>query len=108
MRITPRDSYRNRVFIEPLALYLQAQAGTFESVELDVAGRSLRVVFDVNSTSTIAPFTKLRLKLDKTTPTAVRPGTNFRVVRPASAAVVRAAYVIDPSAGTDVEITWDV
>ena len=105
--ITPRDSYRSQVFIEPLALYLQAQAGTFASIELNFASRVLRVAFDAESTSTTAPFTKLRLKLDKTTTTAVRPGTNFRVVQPADAVVVRSAYVIDPRAGADIEITWD-
>ena len=88
VHIVPRDSYRNRVYIEPLALYLQAQAGTFENLELNLVAQSLRV-FDAGSTAPSAPFNKLRLKLSKVAAVGVRPGTNFRVSQPPSAAVVR-------------------
>ena len=39
--ITPRDSFHNRVFLEPLSLYLYAEAGTIDHVEFDLAVSSL-------------------------------------------------------------------
>jgi hypothetical protein len=102
--IVPRDTMRRRVFIEPLALYLVAEAGVFESIQLDMAAMKLTVNFNATEgPGSSAPWSKLRLKLDKTS--ATRPGNNFQVE---GASLVRGAYEVAPAAGksTSAFVTW--
>lgn len=46
VEITPTDSYRQRVFIEPLALYLRARTGTISNVKLHLHSERAVVSLD--------------------------------------------------------------
>jgi hypothetical protein len=76
VRISPRDSFHNRVFLEPLSLYLYAEAGTIDHVDFDLAGKKIAVVFAAAARGN-ATFAKIRLQVDKTSDS--RPGSNFVV-----------------------------
>jgi hypothetical protein len=117
--ITPRDSFHNRVFLEPLSLYLYAESGTIDRVEFDLAGKKLSVVFESLATAntTSWTFNKIRLQVDKTSD--ARPGGNFVVTSSAQLQVagdgggampkVRGAYEVPPSDGggeTTVAVAW--
>ena len=120
--ITPRDSFHNRVFLEPLSVYLYAEAGTIDHVNLDLPGKKLSVVFESQATANVTSWTfqKIRLKVEKTSD--ARPGTDFVVTGPsvgsdlhenraAGAALpsVRGAYEIAPASGggeTTISATW--
>ena len=60
--IEPRDSYRQRVYLEPLGLYLQADSGTFEKVSLKMSEKRIEVTFAAVTEQT---YTTLRLRVDK-------------------------------------------
>lgn len=118
--IHPRDSFHNRVFLEPLSLYLYAEAGTIDHVEFDLAGKKLSVVFESMATANVTSWTfkKIRLQVDKTSD--ARPGSDFVVTNSdisnsdAKAKVtalpfVRGAYEVDPASSggeTTVSVTW--
>ena len=118
--IHPRDSFHNRVFLEPLSLYLYAEAGTIDRVEFDLAGKKLSVVFESMATANITRWTfkKIRLQVDKTSD--ARPGSDFVVTNShnsnnyATAKItalpfVRGAYEVEPASGggeTTVSVTW--
>ena len=98
--LEPRDSYRQRAYLEPLGLYMQADAGLFKSIALDMDARSIEIEFeDANAT-----FTARRLRLNKEGLT--RPGQNFRASRPSSVSVARGAFEI-PVAVTKVVVECD-
>ena len=44
--VTPTDSYRRRVFVEPLGLYIVAQAGTFATLAINIRGQTIGMTFD--------------------------------------------------------------
>ena len=101
--IWPRDAYRQRVYLEPLGLYLQTDTGVFQSVTLDMAHRRIAVVFAPASATPARAQTyrRHRLRVDKLSqPSARRPGANFRVVAsPSGPAVVRrSAFEVAASA----------
>ena len=82
VELIPRDGFGINVFVEPLALYMQAECGTIKSVILPELGSevgaasapmSLRVVF--HATKICA---RLRLRITKTS--ASRPGSDFSVL----------------------------
>ena len=80
--IRPRDAYRQRVYLEPLGVYLQADAGVFASVALDMEARTIRVAFEDPAATPAGTqsYDVLRLRCDKTSrPDAKRPGGNFQV-----------------------------
>ena len=119
VRITPRDSFHNRVFLEPLSLYLYAEAGTIDHVKLDLAGKTLSVVFESQATANVTSWTfqKIRLQVDKTSD--ARPGTDWVVSSPsagtgllevaATLPLVRGAYEVPPTAGggeTTISVSW--
>lgn len=96
--LTPRDAYRRRVFLEPLALYMTTEAGQFASVEIALAKKAIAVTFDA-----AAGFSSYRLCLDKTS--TARPGSKFAV---AAGKLERGCYTIPAiagKAGTAV-VTW--
>lgn len=100
--IRPRDAYRQRVFLEPLGVYLQADAGTFDVVALDLVARTIAVSFSSVSTTPagVQTYDALRLRVDKTVvPPSARPGSNFRVLRPKGAVVRRDAFEVAPPTG---------
>ncbi|EIE25381.1 hypothetical protein COCSUDRAFT_61600 [Coccomyxa subellipsoidea C-169] len=45
IRMTPRDSYHQRIYIQPLGLYLLAEAGEFDSLQIDFGSRTANVSF---------------------------------------------------------------
>jgi hypothetical protein len=71
-QILPRDAYRQRVFLEPVGLWLQADAGIFKSVTLNLAQRTAVVAFAAPSENPAGTqsYSKLRLRVDQTS----RPG----------------------------------
>lgn len=46
VKIVPVDLYHRRVYLEPLALYLTLDVGTFESLLLDIAAKKVVVTFN--------------------------------------------------------------
>jgi hypothetical protein len=93
--ILPRDAYRQRTYLEPLGVYLQADAGRFSSVELSLAARTIRITFAPAAEAPAGEQTYdvLRLRMDKVSVVS-RPGSDFRVVQPAHAPRRRSAYEI--------------
>jgi hypothetical protein len=43
--ISPRDSYHKRIYIQPLGLYIVAEAGTFAQLQLDMRRQRVNVSF---------------------------------------------------------------
>ena len=77
--IRPVDLYHRRLFIEPLALHLTLDTGKFESVQLDMAAKSLTAHFNPMATDNIAYAT---LQHGKSSPTIVSwPSSQFHLVR---------------------------
>jgi len=101
VKIAPVDLYRRRVYIEPLALYLTLDVGTFESVTLEMVGKKITVAFNTMAADNII-YTARRLRVDKLS--EARPGSGFK---PTSAGLKleRGAWVVPESTAT-VEISW--
>lgn len=101
--LVPVDSYRQRFFLEPLALYLQADTGTFYSIAVDLTARRIEVIFvPVISNN----FSIRRLRVDKQSNS--RPGKKFNVIASDSSKTFpyrRNAYEI-PVAITKVVVVW--
>ena len=107
--IVPRDAYRQRVFLEPLGLWLQADAGVMESVSLDMTGSKIVVAFAPPSDSPagVQSYSKLRLRVDQTSRPGLRPGSEFKVTQPTGLQRVRDAFEIPAEdAAVKVEIGW--
>ena len=98
--IKPVDLYRRRVYLEPLGLYLQLYAGTFEAVTFDKDTRLITLEFSDASHDTY-PYKTRRLTVEKMADS--RPGSNFKMTYP----VVRNAFVI-PADETKAVITYTV
>ena len=97
-----RDSYKQRVYLEPLSLYLQADAGTFETVTLDLNAKTVTITF---AAAGDAPtFATRRLRVQKLS--TARPGANFKLAQPAGALMVRSAYQF-PASTTEAIISWE-
>jgi len=60
IRVAPRDSSRNRVYIASLGLWLTLDAGTFEGVELDSQTGIVRV--GLAAATTFTPLARLRIE----------------------------------------------
>jgi len=58
--VTPKDSFRKRVYISPLGLYLTLDAGTFESVAYDPKSKALKVTLSPSDVAT--PTARLRIE----------------------------------------------
>lgn len=99
---TPRDSYKIRTYIEPLGLYLQLDAGTFKKVVIDFDAKTIKLVFSLETSA--ATFITRRLRVEKVSD--ARPGTDFKLVQPASAKVVRSAYEF-PASVIVAELSWN-
>jgi hypothetical protein len=101
--IVPRDAFGRAAFLEPLALWLEAQAGTLAQLVLCKASRTITVTFAAPPAEG-ASYDVLRLALTKTS--KARPGADFKVE---GAALVRGAYEIvpDPQGGeTSASISY--
>lgn len=103
--IVPRDAFRQRVYLEPLGIYLQADAGMLASVELNRKQRTIRVQFAAPPPLNERTYEVLRLRVDKVAvPSAKRPGKRFRIVEPSQVPLRRSAYEIP--APTRAEAVW--
>jgi hypothetical protein len=60
VRVDPRDSFRKRVYLAPVGLYLTLDAGTFERVEFNVKTRAVRV--GLSAARPASPSALLRLQ----------------------------------------------
>jgi len=84
--IFPRDSYRARVFVEPLAYYFVAQSGTIANVVVDFKAKSIAVQFDDAAAGYEGGsvreklFTHFHVQVSKES--FLRPGRNLRLVSP--------------------------
>ncbi len=58
--VTPKDSFRKRVYVAPLGLYLSLDAGAFESVAYDPKTRRLRITVAPSDAAT--PVARLRIE----------------------------------------------
>jgi hypothetical protein len=58
--VTPRDSFRSRVYVAPFGLWLTLDAGAFESVEVDSKTGVVRV--GLTGTSDFTPEARLRIE----------------------------------------------
>jgi hypothetical protein len=95
--VVPRDAYRQRVYIEPLGTYIQADSGIFESVQLRTDLWRIVVTFApaAQTPAGVQTYTTLRLRVDKVSqPEAKRPGNKFSLVSPSGAPFIRGAYEI--------------
>ena len=102
LTFSPRDAYRQRAFIEPIAMYVQADVGIFEQVTVDLNARRATFVFAEAGTG--ATFDVRRLRAEKTS--ASRNASNFRLVQPAGAQLVRGAWTF-PASITTATLAWD-
>ncbi|HTZ84081.1 MAG TPA: DUF5695 domain-containing protein [Candidatus Acidoferrales bacterium] len=96
--LIPLDSYRQRVFLAPLDLWLTLDAGKFEAVELDSQTGKVRV--GLSQATKFTPAAKLRVEQpDKTAgASSYRPGSSLKSER--------GAYVVPLGSGTTwVELT---
>ncbi|HVI80873.1 MAG TPA: DUF5695 domain-containing protein, partial [Candidatus Acidoferrum sp.] len=58
VKVTPLDSFRTRVYLSSLGLWLQLDAGNFESVELDSATGTVRI--SLAAATSFTPTARLR------------------------------------------------
>jgi len=95
--ITPADSYSLNVFLEPIALYIQTDAGIISEVLYDAGSSSVTLTYAAESSPT---YSVARFRMKKTS--TARPGTTFTV---SGATASRGGYALPSSSGT-VKITW--
>eukprot|EP00873_Tetraselmis_striata_P027364 jgi/Tetstr1/447628/TSEL_034988.t1 len=89
--VTPRDSFRQRVFLEPLGTYIVARTGHIARIELDFARRRVAIELrprgardsnagrpEQGNCLQSLPFTNYVIQVQKTAHS--RPGTGFRPV----------------------------
>ena len=94
--ILPRDAYRSRVYLEPLGLYVQADAGVLQQLDLSLTQRTLTITFAPPAASAAGArtYSSLRLRADKYSRAGLRPGHNFTVLSPSGVPSVRGAFEI--------------
>jgi len=95
--ITPVDSYSLNVFLEPIALYIQTDAGKISEVIYDAGSMTVTLTY---ATVTSPTYSAARFRMTKTS--SARPGTGFTV---SGATSSRGGYVLPSSSGT-VKISW--
>ena len=94
VHITPLDSFRTRVYVAPLGLWLTLEAGTFDFVEVNTKSNTVRI--GLSPSSQYTPRARLRIEQPANVSGVGKfsPSSNFQVERD--------AYVIP--LGSDV--TW--
>jgi hypothetical protein len=103
--LAPRDSFRQRMFIEPLALYLTLDTGLFEKFAVDIRGKTITIWFATSENEgEHTTFDTRRLHVEKTSDS--RPGKNFRPLSSKPIASVRGAFVL-PQDVYQMHLTWD-
>ena len=99
VKIEPVDLYRRRTYVEPLALSLSLDVGTFSSISLDMTAKTITIEFNTASHDAI-PYVARRLRVEKMS--NARAGDGFKAEFPVS----RGAYVV-PEETLSMVITWD-
>jgi hypothetical protein len=94
VRVTPKDSFRSRVYVAPLGLWLTLDAGQFEQLEVNPATNTVRVGFAPATGATLSA----RLRIEQ--PASVIGVGKFGPS--ATLQVERGAYVVPLTGGT----TW--
>lgn len=87
----PRDAGRFRVYVAPVGLWLELDAGTFKSVSFDAESKAVEIELDGSTVST--PFARLRFST---------PGSDLEYRLSGEFALEREAYVIDLAAHTNL------
>jgi hypothetical protein len=97
--LTPKDSFRQRVYLAPVGLWLTLDSGRFDRVELNLKTGEVRLVFAASDSST--PSARLRVEQ----PATVAGVGKYRTARQFN--VERGASVISLSAAqTSVDLTF--
>ena len=103
--LLPRDAFHRQAYLEPLGLWLVAEAGTLLSVALDSAGGRVEVTLASSNEAGAAaglgggggaPYDALRLRVEAAAPED-RPFA-FEWAQPPGAALLRGAYEFPPNA----------
>lgn len=101
--ISPVDSYRSKVFLEPLGLYINMDTGKIKRVDIDLRRRTIMVHFDLKNART---YNTIRMRLEKTCSSKIRPGVNFSPKDRSPHDTNRGAFTFEY--GTErVEIGWN-
>jgi hypothetical protein len=96
IKVTPLDSARTRVYIAPFGLWLTLDAGTFQSVEVEVDPGTGRVRLILAAATQFTPQARLHIE----EPTQMKNGGNYH---PAKAyKLERQAYVVPLAGGATV------
>ena len=96
------DSMRQRMFIEPLCLYIVLDTGKIKSVKVDFLNQGLVVVFEESREN--LSFDVIRIRLEKTCELKSRPGKNF-VPMGTPIDTVRGAFIF-PADTSHIIIQW--
>lgn len=105
---TLTDAYRQRVYFEPLGLWLQADAGRMASVAFNMHAKTLAVTFQAAKSTPAGEqtYSVIRLRADKVARGTSRPGNNFTVSSPTKGvAQARSAWEIEPPSSAAVPLT---
>ena len=101
MTILPKDGFRVRAFIEPVGLWLVAEAGRIASVAYDRDAATVTITMESSVAAAVAagtasvPYDALRVRVEATAPTS--RFFDFKWNSP-PASVVRGAYEFAPNA----------
>jgi Family of unknown function (DUF5695) len=83
IKVRPRDSFRQRIYVAPRGLWLTLDAGTFESIEVNTKTHAVRVEFS----SATPAVRSARLRVEQPAKVSgvgtYRPTTSFNVERDA-------------------------
>jgi len=97
--LEPADLYHRRVYLEPLALSLVLETGTFKTLSLNMGAKKIVIEFQAMAYDNCT-YPSRRLRVAKMSGT--RPGTDFQMDFPLS----RGAYVVPVTKDT-VTLTWE-
>ena len=103
MKFVPADTYHRQAYLEPLGLWVVAEAGTLASLTLDMGAKTVAVAFVPSAAAGAAagvggggaPYDFLRLRVSGEAPVD-RPFA-FTLSQPPGAGVVRGAYQFPPN-----------
>ena len=100
--VEPKDSMHIRAFVEPICLYIVLDTGHIKTLKFDFKNSIIVLLFDDEGPST---FDTIRVRLEKTCESNVRPGTDFAPLGIDPRDTIRGAFVF-PANTTYITITW--
>jgi hypothetical protein len=98
VKVKPLDSFRKRVYVAPLGLWLTLDAGTFEDVEINIAGKTVRL--GLAPATQYTPAARLRIESPGISGAKIAGAGTFKPV--ANLASQRGAFDVPLTSGT----TW--